>query len=497
MADKLKEIFRAYVETLQSNLQKRSKGSTEKRPLKLYSNGALELQTSVEEAESEAVFLRLTSETRSLFSGDFHGKNESAWRSAMGNFFRRAGYYVDLFEGKTPDEEILFSRYCDVFQRREKQVTYLVPLEFVYFSKESMDFGSFQVRRFTSDELETILQKRVNSVFYRWAAVDVKQLCNYWFVYVTEGSSIPRLGRIYLPWEALGRVKIEYSRYPKVVTDALQALALFDWQANWWRNSSPAQQPQEDLEKGWLGFKIPFVLRVDDNWLGSPSGAPDLARLDTEPVIDPATGEIGEEEVPTTHIHLDKRETELFQDSVQQVEKLLTNLKVQQHPWPFIDIALGYFIKAFFTEGLEQLLWHLTTLEALVGEKGEGVTERLAQRVSAILGKSENERKALKKQFKGLYSFRSDLVHGNQFQEQVFAGHLREARDLARRTLFWFLHYLDHIQVSSLNGQPVENIPSREEILLLLDMNERSRGRLSRLIEKLPTGFPNVSEWMG
>ena len=235
---------------------------------------------------------------------------------------------------------------------------------------------------------------------------------------------------------------------------------------------------------------------MDDNWLDSPSDTPDLSRLETESLIDNATDEeIGTR--PLVCIHLDKGETDQFRIFVQRAKGLLADLRIQQNDWQFVEIALGYFIKAFFTQGLEQLLWHLTTLEALLGEKRKDVTERLAQRVSSILGKNENEREALKKQFKDLYRFRSNLVHGNQFQEQVFSGHLRDARDLARRTLLWFLHYLTHIQASILNGQPVENIPNREKILLLLDMNERSRGRLSRLIEKLPTGFPNVSEWRG
>lgn len=496
MADKLKDAFHAYTKSFQAKLQKRSKRSIGKGPVQLHPNKALELQTAVTEAESEAEFQHLIAETRSQFLEDFHGKSESAWQDAVKNCFRRSDYYVDLSEGKTPDKETFFSRYCDAFQRRERQATYLAPLEFVYFAKESMDFGSFQVRRFSSNELEVMLQNRVNRVFYTWATVDTPQLCNYWFVCVTAKVPIQKLGYIYFSGEALSRVKMEYSRHPKVITDALQTLALFDWQASWWENSSHNPQQHEDLEIGWLGFEIPFVLETDDNWLGSPRGTPDLSRLHTEPLTNSATGDVSEEEVPTTYIHFDERETDLFQTSVQDGEKLLTNLRVQQHPWGFIDVALGYFIKAFFTEGHEQLLWHITTLEALVGEKGEGITKRLAGRIALILGKTENERKKLRKEFNELYEFRSALVHGKQSENRVYIGHLRNARDLARRTLLWFIYYLDHIQSHVPPGQPVAAFPNREEILMLVDMKKETRTRLREVIEKLPEGFPNVSEWM-
>lgn len=499
MADKLKDKFCAYIVSFQAKLRRKSGESPGKGPLKLHPTRALELQTAIAEAESKAEFQTLTKETRSLFLGDFHRKNESAWKGAVKNFFRRSGYYLDVSEGKTPDEETLFARYCDAFQKRERQVTYLALLEFVCFSKESMDFGSFQVRRFTSDELEAILQRRMSSVFYPQAATDIKRLQDYWFIHLTESTPTPRLGRISVD-TSQSRIEwasVEYSQYPKVVESALQVLTLFDWQADWWKKSSIQGhgQPKEDSKKGWFGFDIPFVLRVDDNWLDSPRGVPDLSSLETESIIDNTTGEETGTR-PLVCIHLDKGETDRFQDSVQRAEKLLTNLKVQQHPWPFIDIALGYFIKAFFAEGLEQLLWHITTLEALVGEKGEGITKRLAGRIALIVGRTENERKKLRKQFNELYDFRSDLVHGNQFAKRVYIGHLRNARDLARRTLFWFLYYLDHIQSSFPDGRPVEAFPSREEILMLVDMRKETRARLKYVIEKLPGEFPNVSEWI-
>ncbi len=49
-------------------------------------------------------------------------------------------------------------------------------------------------------------------------------------------------------------------------------------------------------------------------------------------------------------------------------------------------------VKAFFAEGLEQLLWHITAIDALLGEDASGLKEKLARRTASILGKTEDEK---------------------------------------------------------------------------------------------------------
>lgn len=53
-------------------------------------------------------------------------------------------------------------------------------------------------------------------------------------------------------------------------------------------------------------------------------------------------------------------------------------------------------------------------LEALLGSDGgrRDVTDRLADRYAYLLGKTESERGTLRRAFKGMYSHRSDVVHG-------------------------------------------------------------------------------------
>ena len=251
---------------------------------------------------------------------------------------------------------------------------------------------------------------------------------------------------------------------------------------------------EKDLKKGWVGFTIPFVIRISDDLLSSPSSAPDVSKLAIEPAFDSQTGEeIGES--PTVCIHLDKGETKNFSTCTREAETLLSGLEVEQNGWLFVENALGYFIKAFFTDGVEQLLWHIATLEALLGEKGEGVTERLARRVTYILRATKGERKRIRKQFKELYNFRSDLVHGNSFKSKVYIGHLRQARNFAKQTLLWFLHYLAYIQANLPQDTQIEKIPNRDDLLLLLDLDQNRRARIGPFVNILPPQFPCVSKW--
>jgi hypothetical protein len=202
-------------------------------------------------------------------------------------------------------------------------------------------------------------------------------------------------------------------------------------------------------------------------------------------------------EVILDHIlSLDADETERFKRFVQRVEHLFGAMKPQERGWKFLEVALAYFMKAFQSDGLEQLLWHITALEALIGEKGGGVTDRLARRLSAILESTERKRKDIQKQFKELYEFRSDLVHGSILKEKVRVHHLANARIFTRKTLLWFLHYLHAAQSRISDNQQSAKPPSRDVLLTNLDLEGDRRQSLRGLIDTVPVGFPYVLDWM-
>jgi hypothetical protein len=114
-----------------------------------------------------------------------------------------------------------------------------------------------------------------------------------------------------------------------------------------------------------------------------------------------------------------------------------------------------------------------------------------------MLGKDGDERKTLAEQFRELYKIRSELVHGASPTKDVFVGHLRMGRDLARKSVLWFLSLLTvTLELAPGMGSA---LPTREEFLKLVDATPEERHRFQQLIsyaEKLPTGFPYVQDWV-
>ena len=331
-------------------------------------------------------------------------------------------------------------------------------------------------------DLDGLLDKNLNEILYPYAAFDTGFLSSYWFVVVKETKPIPPVGTINVKLSEIGKVKLKYSPYPSLER-AFRRLAFYDWRPDYSRN----EEIQSGDWKGWMAFRIPFIIKISDNFLEAPLLAPDISKLSTEPHFDPFTGE-EEGERPQILIDLEKNETESLEKTIFGVDKLLKNFEGVEDRWPFVSKSLGFFTKAFFANGLEQLLWHISSIEALLGEKGEGITKRLAVRVGIILGGN------FKKQFYEIYDFRSRLVHGLEFEKQIWESHLYQAREMARRILFWFLKFLNnsHPTPESIESKRFLN---RQEILALIDLGPDTISSLSNTLDSLPSKFPRVHSW--
>jgi len=120
----------------------------------------------------------------------------------------------------------------------------------------------------------------------------------------------------------------------------------------------------------------------------------------------------------------------------------------------------------------------------------------LANRLAFVVGKTESERDEIKKFFrKEIYDLRSALVHGKEelLDKKTMNTHLREAGNLARCSLVWFLHYLDHVFEATRNDR---ELPSREELLGMLDLTIDSRERFKHLLRIVPADFPRTAHWL-
>lgn len=503
----------------------------------LISNYAL--NPLVNKAEEHSSFHHLIKETQATYAGKAKCimatsckvmgifktpvLDDALWMMAISNFFRRSGYYFSLYEEKSLDSDDLFERYKSAFNKEEFEITYLVPLGNIRFIASPMDFGDFKIKQFSEEELEAILHNRLNESFYQWAVVDVQSLKDYWFLCVTETiSTSDMLSFIDVKDVASQR----FTDYSQKVQYAIQILSVYNW-GHKGENTSNSDYIDVDVEEElglitkeeakkkkaetkktridglmdhFYKFNIPFILNVDDNLFNFPTIAPSLSKSRSNELISKidslASGIIAEKMAMDVYqlsrpLHFDESETENFKASIRQLKDIIDNVCPEEN-FEFVHIALGYLTKAFFSEGLDQLLWHIAMLEALLGEKEE-IRNRIARRVAIILGDTEAKREFLRKQINELYDFRSDMVHGNKFRKDVESEHLDTARQLARKTLLWFLNYLNYLKENQKEGG---RLPDREEILLLLDLKEKKKLSVKELLDSLPQGFPNIKEWI-
>ena len=388
----IEQAFHAYTKAVETKFEEKRRPPTNKGSLVEWLNRDDHLRALVKQLEDGHEFRALLEATRSEFrSDDWHGtKRASWWTDPVRNFFRRTGFYTHNFFKGSDTTYDWFQRYEKAFQRRSVQTTYLAPLEFVEFPKPELKFSGFDIRKFDRKELDEIVGNDVNRVFYPYAFLHKETLAalqEYWFIVVRIPEEARRLGRIYssaaVAAAVKGRVFLEYTRFPPAIERVLARLVLFDWVGD----------PQDPLTYSGqdglpFGFEIPFVLRVDDNDLKGPESAPDLSKLKSYGTkVNPVTEE--EYEAPYVTFNLNEPRVAALEEYIQRADECLRNLEKKEHDpslpyldtldtrWPFLKVAIGNLIKAFFTEELEQLLWHITALEALLGDGDQALPRRL------------------------------------------------------------------------------------------------------------------------
>ena len=257
------------------------------------------------------------------------------------DFFCRTGYYSDTFFKGSDTPCDWFNRYEKAFQRRSVQTTYLAPLGFVKFPKPELKFSGFDIRRFDRKELDKIVGNDVNRVFYPHAFLDkdtLDALQEYWFIVAKVEEEPRRLGYLYYSAAdaaaVKGHVYVEYTRFPPAIERVLARLILFDWVGN------PQDQLTYSGQDGLpFGFKIPFVLRVDDNDLKGPESAPDGSKLKSygPKYGDPDTGE----EYNAHHVTFNLNESRVasLEEYIQRADECLRNLEKKEHDpsLPYLD----------------------------------------------------------------------------------------------------------------------------------------------------------------
>jgi hypothetical protein len=443
------------------------------------------LVASVDTLETSPAFSKAVAIAEQMYRKDDDLHIVGQYDHLLQTFFRRSGLYLALANG----EAVSVRQYADVldaaFRTGATTVTHLVPLQFFEISSARLAWSDLELRRFSQPELDTLLDNKTNEIFFPYARVDTSKLEQYWHLRVTDTVNAEPTDLGGSPF-IKSHVRISYSRFPAVVEQALQQLALYDWQI-WPSKERPRQYEQ------WHGPSLPdlpFVLTATDSLLRRPSRCPDLSTLVTEPFIDSQTGEeLGE--VPARGLYFDAAETESLREFLSRNAELLHTVAPHSDRYAFVYTALGFLVKAFTTEGIEQLLWHMTAIEAILGQKGEALVQLLKRRIANVIGGSTTQRKSLRKQFDALYGFRSDLVHGNSTgTAKVYEGHLSEARDIAREIALWALQLIAHVIKTHEPGGP--DLPDRSMLLALSDWDRAQWAQMKAVVKTLPANFPEL-----
>ncbi|MGH3644332.1 MAG: hypothetical protein ACRDUX_35540 [Mycobacterium sp.] len=483
MTEHLHQPFDAYMALVAQRApeQRPRRGGS---PVAVIPNRAAGIAATVNALQASTQFKELVRATRDEFRDDFHSaKSDDRWSRAVSTFFKVGGCYGEPVWPAAPSD--LFDAYCNAFRQRVRTIRYLALLEFTEFARPRLDCGTFEIRRFSKAELDVFLRSDVSRSFYGYAVADTAQLCAYWFLVVQREEAVRPVSTIMtVDLSAMGSAFPSYRLPPAPIEEALRVLALFDWELA--TPSARGEQPD-----GWMQLQIPLFLESSDHLLDPPRAAPDTSVLATETRAD-VDGE--EFEVRVIDVEVSEGACGQLEGFCCRVNSALRKFPSGHH-WHFFEVAMTYFIRAFLTRGIDQLLWHMTALEALLGGGPPEPIQRVGKRLGVILGDTRAVEEKIRRRFKELYALRCDLVHGNRVLDSIAATELADTRQLARKAMLWFAHGLHLLQSEAAMTNCTE-MPSRTELLAVLDFDEKQRRQVGALIAQLPPMFPRIREWL-
>jgi hypothetical protein len=237
-----------------------------------------------------------------------------------------------------------------------------------------------------------------------------------------EGRAAPLL---FMPVDRdYGRIDPHKSRLPRVVEVALFFLLLAPWE-NW------SQVPHAY----WRRFQVPWVYTVDDDIFVRPNSppSPDDLSLELQPLTD-ARGEVVDVELPVVN-PLEGVDLCSWDDKGWQTLARALNSPLFETP------VVHFFVRAFLANGVDEVLAHLTAIEAALGIQADyiprlrtshasiGATRRLASRIAALLGDVE-----FSKQYDDLFTVRCEYLHGRAM-EAISSAKRVCARKLSRQVV--------------------------------------------------------------
>jgi hypothetical protein len=336
----------------------------------------------------------------------------------------------------------------DAMNLKEIDLVHLCPLDCLDDTVPDLRFGPCEVRSLSPAELDAIVHPaRLRRHATSWT-FDSRRFAQFTWLIVRERRPVlsaigKRAGSIF-PFRAdedFGAIQPHASDFPEIVDRALFALLLMPW-----------EEIGRYKESEWRGFRTPLVYTIDPDPFARPKAPPDPDRLSWQPdfVTDSSTGEDIEYERPIRFPLSDEVET-----TWSGLNENWQQLSVAYGTKLFNPLVQHFLLRAFSADGVDEFLFHITTIEAALGMprdfnprerppvdgKNPGATARIARRVAALTEDPE-----AKEVYHALFELRSAFVHGKHL-DAISGEERRFARALARRVA----HRL--VQVASQNRE--------------------------------------------
>ena len=232
----------------------------------------------------------------------------------------------------------------------------------------------------------------------------------------------------------------------------------------------------------------PLVIRRSNDPFTWPEFAPDIKRLRYEIIgWDERNNALTR---PLIRWAFDQEETAAFEQFLATKADQLATIRRIGEAWHFLDRALNFLLKACFTFGVEQLLWHTVAIEALLGEDRQGLVSQLKRRIAVVYpGDAGRKKRAAKVFDQDVYDLRSKLVHGGELRE-ADRKDLRNARILARTIAVRMIEMLASLG-AMIETKKLQALPSRVDVLESLDqIAEKREMALHPLAQAVSSALP-------
>jgi hypothetical protein len=312
---------------------------------------------------SDPRFIRLRDTCDSLYPrGGPKGPLDLALLSAL----RALGLPSRLAQANdhlTLPAEVAAARLDAAFRRMQVLRVHLCPLNLAGEDLPELKFGPNSIRKFTTAELEALVDPPRLKRFSETWTFDAKRFSEFCWLVVEETCPLdqePGARALTFLDQTVeiadwGRIEPHQERFPTAVEDALFAILRAPWE-DW------VEMPEDD----WRGFRVPWVYTLSDDifvWPQAPR-SPDTLTWRPDFCFDEDDNVVFETEQP--------ERLNLNDAAAVEAPNLLNNevwceLKRAQQS-PLFETPIAHFlVRAFHSDGVDEFLAHITTIEAALG----------------------------------------------------------------------------------------------------------------------------------